>query len=74
MRLKPTPFIPARHPEVSRAGALKLDATGLQIGIPDREVRRLLGLENLPEIASVEPIAVGYGAHFGMGLFVPAAS
>ncbi|MDD2835916.1 MAG: hypothetical protein PHY05_07175 [Methanothrix sp.] len=81
-------------------------------------MRRLLGLENLPEIASVEPIAgalmgkkqigwssfrlsrdrgrgrragsrgygfqiefsdpvkrplaVGYGAHFSMGLFVPA--
>lgn len=107
-----TPFIPTRHPKVTRAGALKLDATtGLQIGSPEHEVRRLLGLENLPEIASVEPIAgallgkkqigwssfrlsregcrgygfriefsepvqgplaVGYGAHFSMGLFVPA--
>lgn len=113
-----TPFIPTRHPKVTRAGALKLDATGLQIGSPEHEVRRLLGLENLPEIASVEqitgtllekkltgwpsfrlardrgrgrragsrgygfliefsepvqgPVAVGYGAHFGMGLFVPA--
>lgn len=112
-----TPFIPTRHPKVTRAGALKLDATGLQIGSPEHEVRRLLGLEHLPEIRSVEPIAytalgkmqtgwsgfrlsrdkgrgrragsrgygfriefsepvqgpvaVGYGAHFGMGLFVP---
>jgi CRISPR-associated protein Csb2 len=113
-----TPFIPTRHPKVTRAGALKVDATtGLQIGSPEHEVRRLLGLENLPVIASIEPIAgtllgktqnewssfrlsrdggrgrragsrgygfriefsepvqgplaVGYGAHFGMGLFVP---
>lgn len=112
-----TPFIPTRHPKVTRAGALKLDATGLQIGSPEHEVRRLLGLEDLSEIASVEPIAgtllgkrltgwssfrlsrdggrgrragsrgygfriefyepvqgplaIGYGAHFGMGLFVP---
>lgn len=112
-----TPFFPTRHPKVTRAGALKLDGRGLQIGSPEHEVRRLLGLENLPEIASVEPvagtllgkrqtewssfrlsrdggrgrragsrgygfrvvfsqpvngpIAVGYGAHFGMGLFVP---
>jgi len=112
-----TPFIPTRHPKVTRAGALKLDATGLQIGSPEHEVRRLLELEQLPEITSVEPIAdtllgksqtgwssfrllrdkgrgkragcwdygfrivfsqpvqgpvaVGYGAHFGMGLFVP---
>ena len=113
-----TPFIPTRHPKITRAGALKLDATtGLQIGSPEHEVRRLLGMENLPEIASFDqvagtilgkkqtgwssfrmsrdggrgrragsrgygfriefsepvqgPIAVGYGAHFGMGLFVP---
>ncbi|HPS91172.1 MAG TPA: type I-U CRISPR-associated protein Csb2 [Methanothrix sp.] len=112
-----TPFIPTRHPKVTRAGALKLDGRGLQIGSPEHEVRRLLGLEGLSEIASVEPIAgtilgkrqivwssfrlsrdggrgrragsrgygfriefsepvqgplaVGYGAHFGMGLFVP---
>jgi CRISPR-associated protein Csb2 len=112
-----TPFIPTRHPKVTRAGARKLDATGLQIGSPEHEVRRLLCLENLPEITSIEPIAytilgkkqtgwsnfrlsrgkglsrragsrgygyrivfsqpvqgpvaVGYGAHFGMGLFVP---
>jgi|WetSurMetagenome_2_1015567.scaffolds.fasta_scaffold96024_2 CRISPR-associated protein Csb2 len=113
-----TPFIPTRHPKVTRAGALKLDGRGIQIGSPEHEVRRLLGLENLPEIASVKPvagtllgkkqtewssfrlsrdggrgrragsrgygfgivfsqpvngpIAAGYGAHFGMGLFVPA--
>ncbi len=112
-----TPFIPTRHPKVTRAGARKLDATGLQIGSPEHEVRRLLGIKHLPEINSVEqiaytvlgkkqtvwssfslsrdndrgkragsrgygfrivfsqpvqgPVAVGYGAHFGMGLFVP---
>lgn len=112
-----TPFIPTRHPKVTRAGAFKLDGRGLQIGSPEHEVRRLLGMQNLAEIVSVEPIAgtllgkkqigwsgfrlsrdggrgrwagsrgygfriefsepvngpiaVGYGAHFGMGLFVP---
>jgi CRISPR-associated protein Csb2 len=113
-----TPFVPTRHPKVTRAGALKLDATtGLQIGSAEHEVRRLLGIEHLPEITSAKPIAytvlgkmqtgwssfrlsrdndrgkragsrgygfrivfsqpvqgpvaVGYGAHFGMGQFVP---
>jgi CRISPR-associated protein Csb2 len=112
-----TPFIPTRHTKVTRAGALKLDGRSLQIGSPEHEVRRLLELENLPEISSVDqvagtllgkkqiewsgfmllrdggrgrraecrgygfriefsepvqgPIAVGYGAHFGMGLFIP---
>ncbi|MDD4652369.1 MAG: hypothetical protein PHQ34_09070, partial [Methanothrix sp.] len=46
-----TPFLSTRHPKVTRAGALKLDGRGLQIGSPEHEVRRLLELENLPEIA-----------------------
>lgn len=111
-----TPFIPTRHPKVTRAGAVKLDARGLQIGGPEHELRRLLGLSGFPEPVAVEPVsdtilggqqvpwqefacrrangdgrraaydrgygfriefpqevqgplAVGYGAHFGLGGF-----
>jgi CRISPR-associated protein Csb2 len=111
-----TPFIPTRHPKVTRAGALKRDASGLQIGSSEHELRRLLGLAGFPEPVLVEPVAgtilgernipwhaflrrretdkgkpvangagygfliefpeavqgpvaVGYGAHFGMGGF-----
>ena len=110
-----TPFIPTRHPKVTRAGAIKRDATGLQIGSPEHELRRLLKLGGFPEPVLVEsvggtrlgecgvawasfvcrrsngegrravhdrgygfriefaekvggPVAVGYGAHFGMGI------
>ncbi len=112
-----TPFIPARHLKATRAGAPKLDSTGLQIGSPEHELRRLLRLEGFPEPVAVEPmsftelagkrvgwasfnmarssgegrragsagygfrvefpeavrgpVAVGYGAHFGMGGFEP---
>jgi CRISPR-associated protein Csb2 len=112
-----TPFISTRHPKVTRAGALKRDASGLQIGCPEHELRRLLGLAGFPKPVAVEPVAgtmlgernvpwhaflrrretgrgrpaangagygfriefaeavqgpmaVGYGAHFGMGGFV----
>jgi CRISPR-associated protein Csb2 len=112
-----TPFLPTRHPKVTRAGALKRDASGLQIGSSEHELRRLLGLSGFPEPVLVEkvagtslggrnipwhaflrqretgkgrpaangagygfriefpetvqgPVAVGYGAHFGMGGFV----
>ena len=112
-----TPFLPTRHPKVTRAGALKRDASGLQIGSSEHELRRLLGLAGFPEPVLVEPVAgtslggrnipwhaflrrretgkgrpaangagygfriefplavqgpvaVGYGAHFGMGGFV----
>jgi len=110
-----TPFIPTRHPKATRAGAPKLDSTGLQIGSPEHELRRLLRLAGLPEPEAVEPVsftslagqrtgwssfrrarssgngrragscgygfriefsepvrgpvALGYGAHFGMGGF-----
>jgi CRISPR-associated protein Csb2 len=112
-----TPFIPTRHPKVTRAGALKRDASGLQIGSSEHELLRLLGLAGFPKPVAVEPVsgtslggrnipwhtflrrretgrgrpaangagygfhiefpenvqgpvAVGYGAHFGMGGFV----
>jgi len=111
-----TPFVPTRHPKATRAGAPKLDPTsGIQIGSPEHELRRLLGLAGFPEPEAVEPVsfteiageradwssfrrartcgdgrragsagygfriqfpapvrgpvAVGYGAHFGMGGF-----
>jgi CRISPR-associated protein Csb2 len=112
-----TPFIPTRHPKVTRAGVPKGDEMGLQIGSPEHELLRLLRLAGFPEPVSVEPVAgtmlggrevawrefqcrringegrraadgrgygfriefaeavrgpvaVGYGAHFGMGGFV----
>lgn len=65
-----TPFIPTRHPKATRAGAPKLDSRGLQIGSPKHELRRLLRLEGFPEPVVVEPVAVGYASHFGMGGFV----
>ena len=111
-----TPFVPTRHPKATRAGVPKLDASGLQIGSPEHDLRRLLVLDGFPAPISVEPIsgtilgeqevpwhgflrrretgegkpaangagygfriefpepvsgpvAVGYGAHFGMGGF-----
>ncbi len=51
-----TPFILTRHPKVTRAGAVKLDARGLQIGGPEHELRRLLGLSGFPEPVAVEPV------------------
>jgi len=111
-----TPFVPTRYPKATRAGAPKLDPSGLQIGSPEHELLRLLGLAGFPEPVTVEavsfteiagervgwssfrrarnrgdgrragsagygfriefpapvqgPVAVGYGAHFGMGGFV----
>jgi CRISPR-associated protein Csb2 len=52
-----TPFLPSRHPKVTRAGALKLDANGLQIGSPEHELRMLLKLGGFPEPLAVEPVA-----------------
>jgi len=52
-----TPFIPTRHPKVTRAGEVKRDARGLQIGGPEHELRRLLGLAGFPEPMAVEPVA-----------------
>lgn len=112
-----TPFIPTRHPKATRAGVPKLDASGLQIGSPEHDLRRLLELGGFPVPVAVEPVAAtklgeqevawhvflrrretgegrpaangagygyriefpepvqgpvaaGYGAHFGMGMFV----
>jgi CRISPR-associated protein Csb2 len=110
-----TPFVPTRHPKATRAGAPKLDPSGLQIGSPEHELLRLLSLGGFPEPEAVEPVsfteiageriewasfrrarssgngrragsagygfriefaepvrgpvALGYGAHFGMGGF-----
>lgn len=113
-----TPFVPTRHPKATKTGTPKLDDSGLQIGSPEHELRRLLSLAAFPAPFSVEPvsstdlaghetrwlsfrrernrgdgrratsgygygfrikfpeavrgpIALGYGAHFGLGLFVP---
>jgi CRISPR-associated protein Csb2 len=52
-----TPFIPTRHPKVTRAGVPKCDVLGLQIGSPEHELRRLLLLAGFPEPVSVEPVA-----------------
>jgi len=51
-----TPFIPTRHPKVTRAGAIKRDDTGLQIGCPEHELRRLLKLGGFPEPVLVESV------------------
>lgn len=112
-----TPFVSTRHPKATKAGVPKRDASGLQIGSPEHDLRRLLVLDGFPAPISVEPVAgtmlggqevawhnflrrretgegkpaangaghgfriefpepvqgpmaVGYGAHFGMGEFV----
>jgi CRISPR-associated protein Csb2 len=115
--LSRTPFLPTRYAKITRAGVPKLDERGLQIGSPEHELRRLIGLAGFPEPIALEPIsctwlggrevpwrsycrrrlsgggkqagidgygfriefseavrgplALGYGAHFGMGVFVP---
>jgi len=112
-----TPFVPTRHPKVTRAGAPKLDENGLQIGSAEHELRRFLIEGGFPSPTMVErvdstnlaghetrwlhfrkdrkngkgtkstnmgfgfrivfpesvqgPIALGYGCHFGLGLFIP---
>ena len=113
-----TPFVPTRHPKVTRAGVPKCDLKGLQIGSPEHDLRRLIAESGLPEPAEVQPIgftllsgkitqwhkfgtrrhsgngrrsqshgfgyylrfpefvsgplALGFGAHFGLGVFEPA--
>jgi CRISPR-associated protein Csb2 len=52
-----TPFIPTRHPKVTRAGALKRDASGLQIGSAEHDLLRLLEQAGFPRPAAVEPVA-----------------
>ncbi len=113
-----TPFVPTRHLKTRHNGEPKLDETGLAIGSPEHDLRRLLQTEGFPppdhmkEVSYLQlanrrlrwlqfqrerrhgegaragvrgygfhltfrdvvsgPIALGYGAHFGLGLFVPA--
>jgi CRISPR-associated protein Csb2 len=52
-----TPFIPTRHPKVTRAGKPKLDDSGLQIGGAEHELRRLLDLAGYPAPDKVTPVA-----------------
>jgi len=52
-----TPFLPGRHAKRTRAGVPKVDGRGLQIGGPEHELRRLLGLAGMPEPLAVEPVA-----------------
>ncbi len=113
-----TPFVPTRYPKATRSGAPKLDESGLQIGSPEHDLRRLLREGGYPAVLRVDPIAetyvrdqplrwlefetlrsrqgggarssnlgygfrvvfeqpvrgplaLGYGAHFGLGMFVP---
>ena len=40
----------------TRAGVAKVDASGLQIGSPEHELRRLLKLGGFPELLAVEPV------------------
>ena len=51
-----TPFLPTRHPKVTRAGVPKVDATGLQIGSPEHDLLRLLELAGLPAPEAVESV------------------
>jgi CRISPR-associated protein Csb2 len=52
-----TPFIPARHPKITRAGVPKRDETGLQIDGPEHELRRLLRLAGFPAPIAVESVS-----------------
>ncbi|MCK9441507.1 MAG: type I-U CRISPR-associated protein Csb2 [Methanothrix sp.] len=51
-----TPFIPTRHPKVTRAGVPKVDASGLQIGSPEHDLLRLLVLGGFPAPEAVESV------------------
>ena len=111
-----TPFVPTRLPKYNRNRKPRLDDNGLQLGSPEHDLRRLLGLAGKPMPERVEPVqftylgskktswlefrrgrrddpamerrlgygfritfsepiegpvVVGYGCHFGLGLFVP---
>jgi hypothetical protein len=46
-----------RHPKATRAGARRRDASVLQIGSPEHDLRRLLRLGGFPEPAAMEPVA-----------------
>lgn len=51
-----TPFLPTRHPKATRAGVPKIDSTGFQIGSPEHELLRLLGLAGFPEPDMIERV------------------
>ena len=52
-----TPFLPTRHPKATRAGVPKVDSTGFQIGSPEHELLRLLGLAGFPEPDMIERVS-----------------
>lgn len=54
--LSHTPFLPTRHPKATRAGVAKVDSTGFQIGCPEHELLRLLGLAGFPEPDLIERV------------------
>ncbi len=54
--LSHTPFLPTRHPKATRAGVPKFDCTGFQIGSPEHELLRLLGLAGFPEPDMMERV------------------
>lgn len=51
-----TPFLSTRHAKHTRAGAVKLDASGLQIGSPVHDLLRLLGEAGFLRPVQVEPV------------------
>ena len=51
-----TPFLPTRHPKATRAGVAKVDSTGFQIGSPEHELLRLLGLAGFPQPDMIERV------------------
>jgi len=55
--LSHTPFLPTRHPKATRAGVAKVDSTGFQIGCPEHELLRLLGLAGFPQPLEMERVA-----------------
>ncbi|MDD5317654.1 MAG: type I-U CRISPR-associated protein Csb2 [Candidatus ainarchaeum sp.] len=57
-----TPFIPTRHPKITRGGKPKLDDKGLWIGSPAHDLARLLVLQGKPapmKITSVPSTMLG---------------
>jgi len=50
-----TPFVATRHPKASGTGKPRLDASGLQIGSPEHDLRRLLELAGFPLPETIRP-------------------
>lgn len=59
-----TPFVPTRCPKFTRAGAPKMDISGLQIGSAEHDLRRLLAAKGYPEVEHIThvPMAVVGGS------------